>query len=138
MSLVAAHFNVGWDYSDGRIRIRRTITRTFTVPALPIISDLSFTLDSGGESESGGSGEGGGATSEPAQSATTTSSFDVWRNIKVPVDTIVGTDQRSKLGRVTVWTTVTNAHLVCTLLLDKIQHSTGRQHLAARQSKHNQ
>src|SRR3546814_14146225 len=103
MSLVAAHFNVGWDYSDGRIRIRRTITRTFTVPALPIISDLSFTLDSGGESESGGSGQGGGATSESAQSATTTSSFDVWTAIKATPDNIVGTDTGSALSPDT-WT----------------------------------
>src|SRR3546814_12495836 len=95
MSLVAAHFNVGWDYSDGRIRIRRTITRTFTVPALPIISDLSFTLDSGGESESGGSGEGGGATSESAQAGTTTSSFDVWKDIKPTLEKLVGQDKGS-------------------------------------------
>src|SRR3546814_16777661 len=100
MSLVAAHFNVGWDYSDGRIRIRRTITRTFTVPALPIISDLSFTLDSGGESESGGSGEGGGATSESAQSATTTTSFDVWKYIKATIDNIGGTNKGSHLSPV--------------------------------------
>lgn len=97
MNLVSAHFNVGWDYSDGRIRIRRTVTRTFSVPALPIISDLSFTLDSGGESDSGG-GEGGGATSESSQSATTTSAFDVWKDIRGTLANIVGDDKGSAIN----------------------------------------
>src|SRR3546814_1453595 len=63
-------------------------------------SDLSFTLDSGGESASGGGGggEGGGATSESAQSATTTSSFDVWKDIKATLKNIVGADKGSVIS----------------------------------------
>lgn len=44
LDLVAANFNVSWKYERGKIVIDSTITRSFDVPALPMVTSLGFAL----------------------------------------------------------------------------------------------
>lgn len=85
LDLVAANYNIGWEYTDGKIVFMKTITRAFDVPALPIVSDLAFSMDSGGSS----SGDAGG-TSSSGQSATTKAAFDLWNDLQRTIATVVG------------------------------------------------
>jgi type II secretory pathway component GspD/PulD (secretin) len=44
LDLVAANFNVSWKYERGKIVIDSTVTRSFDVPALPMVTSLGFAL----------------------------------------------------------------------------------------------
>ncbi|MCV9965047.1 hypothetical protein OIU34_24425 [Pararhizobium sp. BT-229] len=53
LDLVAANFNVSWKYERGKIVIDSTITRSFDVPALPMVTSLGFALGEMGETAAG-------------------------------------------------------------------------------------
>ncbi|MBY3151268.1 hypothetical protein HFO56_02565 [Rhizobium laguerreae] len=53
LDLVSANFNVSWKYERGKIVIDSTITRSFDVPALPMVTSLGFTLGEIGENKGG-------------------------------------------------------------------------------------
>ncbi|MDW9479060.1 pilus assembly protein [Sinorhizobium meliloti] len=53
LDLVASNFNVSWKYERGKIVIDSTITRSFDVPALPMITSLGFSLGEMGENAGG-------------------------------------------------------------------------------------
>lgn len=75
LDLVSSNFNIGWEYRGGRILFSTTITRVFDVPALPILAQLSFKMESG--STVGGTSGGSSA----AQSAETKGGFDLWTDL---------------------------------------------------------
>lgn len=82
LDLVAATFNVHWEYKENRILFSRTVTRVFDVPALPIVAQLSFTM----RSSAGGSGDG----TQAGQSASTEGGFDLWADLNEAMEGIVG------------------------------------------------
>lgn len=53
LDLVAANFNVSWKYERGKIVIDSTVTRSFDVPALPMVTSLGFALGEMGEGNAG-------------------------------------------------------------------------------------
>lgn len=53
LDLVAANFNVNWKYERGKIVIDSTITRSFDVPALPMVTSLGFAMGALGENAGG-------------------------------------------------------------------------------------
>ena len=53
LDLVAANFNVSWKYERGKIIIDSTVTRSFDVPALPMVTSLGFALGEMGEETAG-------------------------------------------------------------------------------------
>jgi type IVB pilus formation R64 PilN family outer membrane protein len=53
LDLVSSNFNVSWKYERGKIVIDSTITRSFDVPALPMVTSLGFALGELGENKGG-------------------------------------------------------------------------------------
>jgi type IVB pilus formation R64 PilN family outer membrane protein len=53
LDLVSTNFNVSWKYERGQVVIESTITRSFDVPALPMVTSLGFTLGDQGENKGG-------------------------------------------------------------------------------------
>ncbi|MCS4089473.1 pilus assembly protein [Rhizobium sp. BK176] len=53
LDLVASNFNVSWKYERGKIVIDSTVTRSFDVPALPMVTSLGFALGELGENKGG-------------------------------------------------------------------------------------
>jgi type IVB pilus formation R64 PilN family outer membrane protein len=53
LDLVAANFNVSWKYERGKIIIDSSVTRSFDVPALPMVTSLGFALGEMGEESAG-------------------------------------------------------------------------------------
>lgn len=82
LDLVAANFNIGWEYRNGRILFSKTVTRIFDVPALPIIANLSFSMSSN-------STLGDGDASAAGQKASTEGGFDLWTDLSSTLEGIV-------------------------------------------------
>ena len=76
LDIVAAHFNLAWNYNGKRITIDRVLNKSFDVPALPIIANMSFNVGTGLTS----SDENSQVAS--VQSATTNSVADIWQDIE--------------------------------------------------------
>jgi len=81
LDLVAANFNVHWEYKEGRILFSRTVTRIFDVPALPIVAKLSFSM----RSSAGGAGDG----TQAGQTASTEGGFDLWADLNEAMEGII-------------------------------------------------
>lgn len=115
LHLVSSHFDVAWKYEGNRIVLEKFVTRNFDVPALPIISELEFTLDSS-------SSTGGGASSSSSgQSATTESAFDIWEEIKETMDGMVGESGFVNVNTATGTVTVTSSPTVVSKVRDYLQ-----------------
>jgi type IVB pilus formation outer membrane protein, R64 PilN family len=84
LDMLAAHFNVAWRYERGKIVLSSVVTRSFDVPALPIIANLTFDLTSKAETN------GETSTSTAGQSAQTKSAIDVWKEIQEALKALVG------------------------------------------------
>lgn len=87
LDLVAANYNIGWEFSEGKIVFMRSVTRSFDVPALPLISQISF------EMKGSGSSTGDGNRTESSQSATTKyrgDGFDLWEDLNLTIAKIIG------------------------------------------------
>ncbi len=108
LDLIATNFNVNWEYKAGRIVFSRYMTRVFEVPGLPIATKLAFNMKAGSQVSGGGSGQGVGTTSTGGtdQSAETTSSFEVWKEISENLNAMVAGDGQIQVasgqGTVTV------------------------------------
>lgn len=89
LDVVTAHYNVAWRHVGGKIVLDQVVNQSFDVPALPVIANLSFSL----EAETNSSGETSGA--ESGQSATTDTAADMWLEIKEGLEAIVGTSSNS-------------------------------------------
>lgn len=97
LNQVGAHFGVAWEYSGGEIRFFRSVTRTYTVHALPSTIDLHSTLtadSTAGAAGGGGGATGGGATGGSAQRVNSAVSVEIWKDISNGVTSIVGATGR--------------------------------------------
>lgn len=83
LDLVAASFNVHWEYRSGRILFSRTVTRVYDVPALPIISNLAFNMRSNATSSTSGEGSTAG------QEASTEGGFDLWADLTNTLEGVI-------------------------------------------------
>jgi len=98
LEMLSAHFNVAWRYEGGKIVFESVVTRSFDVPALPIIANLSFDLTS--KSTSGGEN-----AASSGQDAKTTSATDVWKDMQTAITALAGgsaTSINTTTGVVTV------------------------------------
>ena len=86
LDIVAAHFNLAWNYNGKRITIDRVLNKSFDVPALPIIANMSFNVGTGLTS----SDENSQVAS--VQSATTNSVADIWQDIENGLSSIIRTN----------------------------------------------
>ncbi|MGK9453026.1 secretin N-terminal domain-containing protein [Acidithiobacillus caldus] len=115
LDMVTAKNGVWWNYRDGAIRIFKTETRTFSLPALDWATNSSGSIvasagangsssgSSGGlggglgggisESTGGSSGSSNGNTSTGMTSITNTSKIDVWKNLGKVAQTVAGGGQ---------------------------------------------
>lgn len=84
LNMVSANFNVAWRYEGGRIILESVVSRSFDVPSLPVIANLSFDLTSKGES----SGEGGSQTA--GQTAATKTASDIFKELQTGINTLAG------------------------------------------------
>jgi len=82
LDMIAAHFNVAWKHEGGRIVITSVVTRSFDVPALPIIANLTFDLTSKSETR------GETSSTEAGQSAQTKSATDVWKEMETTLKSL--------------------------------------------------
>lgn len=99
LNVVSAHFNVAWRYDGGRIVLETVVSRSFDIPALPVIANLSFDLTSKGET----SGEGGGQSA--GQTAATKSASDIFKELQTGIQSMAGasgTSINTTTGVVTV------------------------------------
>lgn len=92
LDLVAANYNLHWEFKNNRLLFSKTVSRVFDVPALPIIQDLSFSMSSGSSTT------GDGATSNGSQSASTRGGFDLWSDLQNAIGSIVGTEGRFEMA----------------------------------------
>ena len=90
LNQMSAHFNVSWEYTGGEIRVFRSVTRTFTVHALPSTIDLKSTLTADSTSSGGSGAQGGGATAGSNQKVNSAVTVEIWKDISGAVNTIVG------------------------------------------------
>ncbi|AIA55734.1 PilN family type IVB pilus formation outer membrane protein [Acidithiobacillus caldus] len=123
LDMVTAKNGVWWNYRNGAIRIFKTETRTFSLPALDWATNSSGSIvasagadsnssgSSGslvggiGESTGGSSGNNNGNTSTGMTSITNTSKIDVWKNLSKVAQTVAGGGQvvvDASTGTVTV------------------------------------
>jgi len=93
LNMLASNFNVSWSYTGGKILIDYVVTRTYDVPALPIIASLSFDLTS--KSETSTSGDSGGASSTSGQEAKTKSATDIYKDLQSAISTLAGSHRTS-------------------------------------------
>lgn len=94
LNQVGAHFNVAWEYSGGEIRFFRSVTRTYTVHALPSTIDLRSTLTADSTAGSQGGGTSGGAGGGSNQRVNSSVSVEIWKDISNGVTSIVGSTGR--------------------------------------------
>lgn len=104
LNVLASNFNISWSYTGGKIIIDYVVTRSFDIPALPIIANLSFDLTT--KSETTTSGDSGGASSSSGQQATTKSATDIYRDLQAAIGTLAGAN-RSSIDPMTGVVTVT-------------------------------
>ena len=93
LNLAAAHYNVGWRFKDGHIRFIGSMTRTFTLAAIPSTSQTSSSLNSGLSSK------GNGAEAGASQTSKTTVTLDFWKDVEDAVKNIVGSEGRYTVSR---------------------------------------
>jgi type IVB pilus formation R64 PilN family outer membrane protein len=104
LNMLASNFNITWSYNGGKIVIQSVVTRSYDIPALPIIASLSFDLTS--KSEASSSESGGGASSNSGQAATTKSATDIYKDLQGAIATLAGPN-RSSIDSMTGVVTVT-------------------------------
>lgn len=99
LDMLSAHFNVAWRYEGGRIVLDAVVTRSFDVPALPIIANLSFDLTTKSQTE------GNESSASSGQAANTKSATDVWKDMQTAITALAGgtaTSINTTTGVVTV------------------------------------
>jgi type IVB pilus formation R64 PilN family outer membrane protein len=104
LNMMSSNFNITWSYKGGKIVIESVVTRSFDIPALPIIASLSFDLTS--KSETTTSGDSGGASSSSGQQATTKSATDIYKDLQAAIGTLAGAN-RSSIDTMTGVVTIT-------------------------------
>ncbi len=115
LDMVASRFGYSREFKSGEIRFARTITRVFTLLALPSESSLSGKLSSGstGGSASGGGGQGGAASSGSSanvlQTVTAEAKLKLWEEVAAGVRSVLPPGAAVALapsaGTITVTTT---------------------------------
>ena len=83
MDMIAAHYNVVWKYNSKNITIDFIVSKSFDVPALPVIANMSFNVGTGlvtGDENSSVSS---------VQSATTNSVTNIWQDIQNGLSSII-------------------------------------------------
>ena len=83
LNMVAAHFNIAWYYNKEKITIDYVVNKSFDVPALPVIANMSFNVGTGTSS----SDENSRIAS--IQSATTNSITDIWQDVQNGLSKII-------------------------------------------------
>lgn len=92
---VASTFDVDWEYKDGRIIFRDFLTRQYQISALPSSTTGSTTV--------GGSGGSAGSS----MSVATSSTVDVWADVRTAIAGLVGQGGNISLSPSTGMVTVT-------------------------------
>lgn len=92
---VAATFDVDWEYKDGRVIFRDFLTRQYQISALPSASTGTTTV--------GGSGGSAGSS----MSVSTSSTIDVWADVRSAIAGLVGQGGNISLSPSTGMVTVT-------------------------------
>lgn len=115
LDMVASRYGYSREFKGGEIRFARTITRVFTLLALPSESSLSGKLSSGstGGSASGGGGQGGSASSGSSanvlQTVTAEVKLKLWEEVAAGVRSVLPAGAAVALapsaGTITVTTT---------------------------------
>ncbi|MFB2866361.1 secretin N-terminal domain-containing protein [Aeromonas sp. MdU4] len=95
LNQVAAYFDIGWRYEDGRIQFSRQITRSFSLAVMPSIMDSNATMTAGitesnGSSGGGSSENGGGVTVGATQTSKIEVKLDIWKELQASLKGIVG------------------------------------------------
>ena len=83
MDMIAAHYNVVWKYNSKNITIDFIVSKSFDVPALPVIANMSFNVGTGLVS-----GDENSSVSS-VQSATTNSVTNIWQDIQNGLSSII-------------------------------------------------
>lgn len=86
---VAARFGYSWENRDNQIVFFRTVTKTFTLIALPNATNSKSALNSGAET-SGESGESNNFNSTASQNVQVESTLTIWSEIETAVKAMVG------------------------------------------------
>ena len=94
LNQMSAHFGVSWEFSGGEIRIFRSVTRTYTVHALPSSIDLHSSLNADSTSSGSGSSSSAGATGGSNQKINSSVTVEIWKDITTAVNGIVGSSGR--------------------------------------------
>ncbi len=83
LDMIAAHYNVVWKYNSKNITIDFIVSKSFDVPALPVIANMSFNVGTGLVS-----GDENSSVSS-VQSATTNSVTNIWQDIQNGLSAII-------------------------------------------------
>jgi type IVB pilus formation R64 PilN family outer membrane protein len=129
-AITAAH-RVYWKWDDGRVRIFRTETRTFAIPALDWVGHIKGSISSSSGSQQSTSSNGGPTTTGTGNmDIQNASEVDVWKNLSKVVQTVAGSGAHvfadSSLGTISVTGTPPQLHRVA-LWVKQIGKSMTRQ-----------
>lgn len=97
---VSTRLGVDWQYKDGKIDIRRFITQTFQVAALPGKTEFSSSMGKRGglsQGASGGSGASNTGSTDSSMNVASTSAIDYWTSIESAIKAML-----SPLGKVSI------------------------------------
>ncbi len=133
LDLVAGHFGVWWRHVDGRIEVFRHRTRTWTVHALPNVTevdaDLSSGLTGGGATAAAGAAPGQ-SQSTSHQNVRSTAALQVWADVEAALKGMVGEAGTLSVSPATGTVTVTATPRILERVdgyVSRLNRSLGRQ-----------
>lgn len=113
---IATRLGVDWEFKDGKIEIRRFITRTYRVLALPGSTEFTSELGKSGGVSSGastGSSGGGGSSSgtgtfSARTNVSSTAKMDYWKDMEATIRSMMSSRGKVAINQGTGAVTVTD------------------------------
>lgn len=88
LNTVAAYYDIGWSYHDGRLQFSRNITRTFKLAAMPTVLESSASMTGGltGKESDEGSSMSAGST----QTSSIKVQLNFWKELEANLKNSIG------------------------------------------------
>lgn len=85
LDVAASYFNLAWKYESGKVVLDTVVSRTFDVPALAMVTNLTFDLTSASSTQA----DQAGSDSAAGQTAKSTLETDVFKEIETAITSMI-------------------------------------------------
>lgn len=124
---LCARAGISWDYHDGVITLKRLVTRTFTLKAIPGSSAFDATLGRDAQTQAGAQGGSSGASGGTGNYASTAkvkmdSTYSVWTALEKAIQTIKTPAGRYAISEATGTITITDTSAAVAEVARLIDH----------------